>query len=101
MDHASWSMVQDLINRKEHMKTIKYNGREYKLPFNVQLPEDPTVQVEIKNRLGGESTTLPEFAAAVYDTIIGAEMFGDYDTVRKGLDWFRQHFAKQYMVLLD
>jgi hypothetical protein len=53
------------------MKTIKYNGREYKLPFNVQLPEDPTVQVEIKNRLGGESTTLPEFAAAVYDTIIG------------------------------
>jgi hypothetical protein len=28
-------------------------------------------------------------------------MFGDYDTVRKGLDWFRQHFAKQYMVLLD
>jgi hypothetical protein len=64
------------------------------LPFNVQLPEDPTVQVEIKNRLGGESTTLPEFAAAVYDTIIGAEMFGDYDTVRKGLDWFRQHFAK-------
>jgi hypothetical protein len=21
-------------------------------------------------------------------------MFGDYDTVRKGLDWFRQHFAK-------
>jgi hypothetical protein len=30
------------------MKTIKYNGREYKLPFNVQLPEDPTVQVEIK-----------------------------------------------------
>ena len=88
-------------NRKEHMKTIKYNGREYKLPFNVQLPEDPTVQVEIKNRLGGESTTLPEFAAAVYDTIIGAEMFGDYDKVRKGLDWFRQHFAKQYMVLLD
>jgi hypothetical protein len=62
----------------------------------------PTVQIEYSSmRLGGESTTLPEFAAAVYDTIIGAEMFGDYDTVRKGLDWFRQHFAKQYMVLLD
>jgi hypothetical protein len=71
-------------NRKEHMKTIKYNGREYKLPFNVQLPEDPTVQVEIKNRLGGESTTLPEFAAAVYDTIIGAEMFGDYNKATNG-----------------
>ncbi len=29
------------------------------------------------------------------------EMFGDYDTVRKGLDWFKQHFAAQYMVVLD
>jgi len=28
-------------------------------------------------------------------------MFGDYDTVRKGLDWFKQHFAEQYMVVLD
>ena len=37
---------------------------------------------------------MPEFAAAVYDAIIGSEMFGDYDTVRKGLDWFKQHFAK-------
>ena len=44
---------------------------------------------------------MPEFAAAVYDTIIGSEMFGDYDTVRKALDWFQQHFAAQYMVVLD
>jgi hypothetical protein len=44
---------------------------------------------------------MPEFAAAVYDTIIGSEMFGDYKTVRKGLDWFREHFAAQYMVVLD
>ena len=44
---------------------------------------------------------MPEFAAAVYDAIIGSEMFGDYDTVRKGLDWFKQHFAEQYMVVLD
>ena len=83
------------------MKTIKYNDKEYKMPFDVELPEDPTAEVEVKNRLGGESTTLPEFAVAVYDTIIGSEMFGDYDAVRKGLDWFRKHFAKQYMVLLD
>ena len=24
-----------------------------------------------------------------------------WDTVRKGLDWFRRYFAKEYMVLLD
>ncbi len=83
------------------MKTIKYNNKKYKLPFDVELPEDPTVEVEVKNRFSGESTTMPEFAAAVYDAIIGSEMFGDYDTVRKGLDWFKQHFAKQYMVVLD
>ena len=83
------------------MKTIKYNNKTIKLPFDVELPEDPTVEVEIKNRFSGESTTMPEFAAAVYDTIIGSEMVEDYNTVRKGLDWFKQHFAKQYMVVLD
>mgnify|MGYP003126011206 FL=1 len=83
------------------MKTIKYNNKDYKLPFDVQLPKDPTAEVTVKNRFSGQSTTMPEFAAAVYDAIIGSEMFGDYDTVRKGLDWFKQHFAKQYMVVLD
>ena len=76
------------------MKTIKYNNKEYKMPFDVELPEDPTVEVEIKNRFTGEATTMPEFAAAVYDTIIGSEMFGDYDTVRKGLDWFKTTLRK-------
>ena len=83
------------------MKTIKYNNKDYKLPFDVELPEDPTAEVTVKNRFSGQSTTMPEFAVAVYDAIIGSEMFGDYDTVRKGLDWFKQHFAKQYMVVLD
>ena len=53
------------------MKTIKYNNKEYKLPFDVELPEDPTVEVEVKNRFTGEATTMPEFAVAVYDAIIG------------------------------
>ena len=49
------------------MKTIKYNNKEYKLPFDVALPDDPTAEVEIANRFSGEKTTMPEFAAAVYD----------------------------------
>ena len=44
---------------------------------------------------------MPGYAAAVYDTIIGAERFEDWDTVRAGLNWFKQYFAKQYMVVLD
>jgi len=40
-------------------------------------------------------------AVAVYDTIMGAQMFNDFKTVRKGLDWFRRYFPAEYMVLLD
>jgi len=28
-------------------------------------------------------------------------LIGDYKTVRKGLDWFRKHYAREYMILLD
>ncbi len=83
------------------MKTIKYNNKEYKLPFDVALPEDATAEDTVRNRFGGEWCTLPAFAIAVCDVIIGAEMLQDYSTVRQGLDWFSRNFTKQYMVLLD
>ena len=57
---------------------------------------------------------MPRFAVAVYDVIMGSNLMAEkydnvhglgsspeWDTVRKGLDWFRQYFAKEYMVLLD
>lgn len=69
-----------------------------KLPFPVILGTESEV---VANRFTGESVTLPPDAVAVYDAIIGAEMFGQYKTVRKGLDWFRRHFPAEYMVLLD
>ena len=52
------------------MKTIKYNNKEYKLPFAVALPEDPTTMETIKNRFGGESCQLPAFAVAVYMVLL-------------------------------
>ena len=39
------------------MKTITYNNKQYKLPFDVELPEDPTAEVEVANRFSGEKTT--------------------------------------------
>ena len=93
-----------MLNNKERrnkMKTIKYNDKEYKLPFSVALPEDHTTEEIVKNRFGGESCTLPAFAVAVYDVVIGSEMFQDWKTQRKGLDWFIKYFPKQYIVLLD
>ena len=56
--------------------------------------------IEITGGLSAPSK-MPGYAAAVYDTIIGAEMTHNYDIVRAGLDWFKQHFAAQYMVVLD
>ena len=82
-------------------QVIKYNDKEYKLPFAVGLSDDPTTMETIANRFSGEEVQLPQFAAAVYDTIIGAEYLEDYDTVRRGLTWFRQYFAKEYMTILD
>jgi len=86
------------------MKTkqqIEYNGKTIKLPFEILPDFLNTKEVEAANHFSGETTTLPEFAYAVRNAIIGAELLGDYPKVRKGLDWFSRHFAKQYMVLLD
>ena len=69
------------------------------MPFDCQLYPDK--QVTVANRFTGQETTMPGFAASVYDVIIGAEMIQDWDTVRLGLDWFKKHFAEQYMVVLD
>jgi hypothetical protein len=55
----------------------------------------------VKNPFSGESCLLSPEAVAVYDTIKGCELFGDYAGVRKGLDWFRKHYPEEYMVLLD
>ena len=82
-------------------QSVEYNGKRYTLPFLVAKESLSTEKDTVRNRFGGESCTLPAFAIAVYDVIIGSEMLGDYQTVRDGLDWFSRNFTKEYMVLLD
>lgn len=70
-----------------------------KLPF-----KDIIVGTEsevVSNPFSGESVLLSPEAVAVYDTIKGCELFGDYEGVRKGLDWFIDNYPKEYMILLD
>ena len=61
----------------------------------------------VHNRFSGEEYELNNIELSMYDFIMGAtivsELGLDTDIVnlRKGLDWFRQHNAKAYMVLLD
>ena len=69
---------------------------------------------ERKNRFTGESILLTPHEAKIHDEIfinelratiedkqLGTGMSDHWDAVRKGLDYFRQHNAKAYMVLLD
>ena len=93
-------IIHDMNNMKVK-QSVEYNGKRYTLPFLVAKESLSTEEDTVKNRFGGESCTLPAFAIAVYDVIIGSEMLGDYKKVRRGLDWFSRNFTKQYMVLLD
>jgi hypothetical protein len=99
MDHGAWSMVQDLINRKEYM--------------NTQTKQDERTE-ERKNRFSGESIMLTpaeaikhdrifmnELAATLEDKQLGTGGSKLWEKVREDINWFRQHNAKAYMVLLD
>ena len=97
------------------MKTIKYNNKTIKLPFaGADYGSEPLEMETVSNPFSGQSIAMPKFAVAVYDIIMGSQqiatktdqLHGDgssplWNDVRKGLDWFRQYFAKEYMVLLD
>ena len=69
---------------------------------------------ERKNRFTGESIMLTkeesiihdrifinELAATLEDKVSGYGSSKLWDKVRKDIDWFRQHNASAYMVLLD
>ena len=97
------------------MKTIQYNNKTIKLPFkDADYSTTPLEMETVTNPFSGQSIAMPRFAVAVYDVTIGSNHIAEsYDSkhgtgtsplwndVRKGLDWFRQYFAKEYMVLLD
>ena len=84
------------------MKEIIYKGKKVKVPFeDANYTLDGEKDVTIENRFGGEKCTVPGYAAAVYDVIIGSEMVQDWDKVQRGCSWFAKHFPKAYMALLD
>ena len=97
------------------MNEIKYNNKTIKLPFaDADYSATPLEMETVKNPFSGESIALPKFAVAVYDVTMGSNLIAerydqahgmgtspDWKLVRKGLDWFRRYFAREYMVLLD
>ena len=99
------------------MTTLIYKDKKYKLPFVVK--SHSTAMVKRTNPLSGQSIDLPGFAASVYDYTMyktlemehldaatkqppGISKHQDgWQVVRNGINFFRQYFAKEYMVLLD
>ena len=64
----------------------------------------------VQNRFSGEEYKLNNIELSIYDFIMGSTMVletpdghkhASVEDLRKGLDWFRQHNAEAYMVLLD
>ena len=99
------------------MTTINYNNKKMKLPFEIKTHS--TAMVKRTNGLSKQSTMLPQFAALVYDHTMYMSLItemkdketkqtpgfsehqDDWQIVRNGINFFRQYFAKEYMVLLD
>ena len=86
-------------HEKPKKKEIDWYGKKVTVPFDCAIYTEK--EIKIANRFSGQECTMPGYAAAVYDTIIGAEMTENWDVVRAGLDWFKQYFVEQYMVVLD
>ena len=95
-------------------RQIIYKEKKIPLPFKDADYSDPFEMETVSNPFSGQSIDMPRFAVAVYDVTMGSNHIAEsYDQkhgmgsspawkdVRKGLDWFRQYFAKEYMVLLD
>ena len=95
-------------------QSIEYNGKTIKLPFHIPGDMLKVDECYAENHISGESITLPRFAKSVRDGILYYEWNANeedkrlgwggsklWNEVRSGLNWFRQHFAKEYMVLLD
>lgn len=57
--------------------------------------------VIVTNPYTGVEVELTPIQEAVYSTIKGAEMLGQVRIMHQGLNWFKQHYAKIYMDLLD
>ena len=73
--------------------------KRIKMPFDCVIMDKESK--EIANPYTGKKVLLTPEAIAVYDTIKGAEMMGQYETMEKGIAWFQANYPKEYFVLLD
>jgi hypothetical protein len=79
--------------RKIYMETI------FDLFPGIQVYDKENV--DVKNPFSGETFNLTPEEVAVYDYLKGCELIGDYEGLRRGIDWFMDNNVEAYMALLD
>ena len=88
------------------MDNIINNMNKQQLPkwFKGEIYKDGAT---VYNRFSGEEYELNNVELSMYDFVMGSTVVMELgldvniDELRKGLDWFRKHNPKAYMVLLD
>jgi hypothetical protein len=96
------SKYETKLNLTKPLHVINWQGKKYHIPFDLDLTLDNKDKlIDVPNRFSGEIASLPWFAVAVYDLIMGAEQFNDSNTMQAGLSWFRKYFPNEYMTILD
>ena len=91
------------------METMKKKVQKLPKWFKGELYKEGAV---VRNRFSEEEIELNAMELSMYDLTMGASILseqtgpweGDPEVIkdlRRGLDWFRTHNAKAYMVLLD
>ena len=56
---------------------------------------------KVTNPFTGQWEELTAEELSMYDLIMGAQMVGNYEVMRKGLSWFAKENPEAYMTLLD
>ena len=84
-------MIQDMTNTNTDNKTEERKNR-----FTGQ-----SIMLTKEEAMKHDQIFMAEAIATIEDKTLGTGASKHWDTMRKLLNWFRQHNAKAYMVLLD
>ena len=84
-------IIQDMTNTNTDNKTEERKNR-----FTGQ-----SIMLTKEEAMKHDQIFMAEAIATIEDKTLGTGASKHWDTMRKLLNWFRQHNAKAYMVLLD
>ena len=67
----------------------------------MSILEDNNPLLTVTNQFTGSSIKLTPKAEGLYSYIIGCESMQKWDNMQVAISYFRKHYPKEYMILLD